>query len=121
MLQRMYTRWAERHGMKVELVDQHSGEQAGIKSATMLIKGENAYGYAKTESGVHRLVRISPYDSAARAAHQLRQRLGLSGDRREYRQSRSTRASCASTPIAHRARAGNTSTRPIRRCASRTS
>jgi len=66
MLQRMYTRWAERHGMKVELIDYHAGEQAGIKSATLLIKGENAYGYAKTESGVHRLVRISPYDSAAR-------------------------------------------------------
>ncbi len=66
MLQRMYTRWAERHGMKVELVDYHSGEQAGIKSATLLLKGENAYGYAKTESGVHRLVRISPYDSSAR-------------------------------------------------------
>ncbi len=66
MLQRMYTRWAERHGMKVELVDYHAGEQAGIKSATLLLKGENAYGYAKTESGVHRLVRISPYDSAAR-------------------------------------------------------
>jgi peptide chain release factor 2 len=66
MLQRMYSRWAERHGMKVELVDYHAGEQAGIKSATLLLKGENAYGYAKTESGVHRLVRISPYDSAAR-------------------------------------------------------
>ena len=66
MLQRMYTRWAERHGMKVELVDYHAGEQAGIKSATLLFKGENAYGYAKTESGVHRLVRISPYDSSAR-------------------------------------------------------
>ncbi len=66
MLQRMYTRWAERRKMKVELVDYHSGEQAGIKSATLLIKGENAYGYAKTESGVHRLVRISPYDSNAR-------------------------------------------------------
>ncbi len=66
MLSRMYTRWAERRGMKVELIDQHSGEQAGIKSATLLLKGENAYGYAKTESGVHRLVRISPYDSAAR-------------------------------------------------------
>ncbi len=66
MLQRMYSRWAERHGMKVELVDFHAGEQAGIKSATLLVKGENAYGYAKTESGVHRLVRISPYDSAAR-------------------------------------------------------
>jgi peptide chain release factor 2 len=66
MLQRMYTRWAERRGLKVELVDFHAGEQAGIKSATLLIKGENAYGYAKTESGVHRLVRISPYDSSAR-------------------------------------------------------
>lgn len=66
MLQRMYTRWAERRGMKVELIDHHAGEQAGIKSATLLIKGENAYGYAKTESGVHRLVRISPYDSSAR-------------------------------------------------------
>jgi peptide chain release factor 2 len=66
MLQRMYTRWAERHGMKVELIDHHAGEQAGIKSATLLLKGENAYGYAKTESGVHRLVRISPYDSSAR-------------------------------------------------------
>jgi len=66
MLQRMYTRWAERKGYKVELVDYHAGEQAGIKSATLLIKGENAYGYAKTESGVHRLVRISPYDSSAR-------------------------------------------------------
>ena len=66
MLSRMYQRWAERHGMKVELMDSHAGEQAGIKSATLLVKGENAYGYAKTESGVHRLVRISPYDSSAR-------------------------------------------------------
>jgi peptide chain release factor 2 len=66
MLQRMYTRWAERRGMKVEIIDYHAGEQAGIKSATLLVKGENAYGYAKTESGVHRLVRISPYDSNAR-------------------------------------------------------
>ncbi len=66
MLQRMYSRWGERHGMKIELIDHHSGEQAGIKSATILIKGENAYGNLKTESGVHRLVRISPYDSSAR-------------------------------------------------------
>src|SRR5690606_32113942 len=66
MLQRMYMRWAEKRGMKVELVEYQAGEQAGIKSATMLVKGENAYGYAKTESGVHRLVRISPYDSSAR-------------------------------------------------------
>jgi peptide chain release factor 2 len=66
MLQRMYSRWGERHGMKVELVDFHAGEQAGIKSATLLIKGENAYGNLKVEGGVHRLVRISPYDSSAR-------------------------------------------------------
>jgi len=66
MLQRMYQRWAERHGYKVELIDYHAGEQAGIKSATLLLKGANAYGWSKTESGVHRLVRISPYDSAAR-------------------------------------------------------
>ena len=63
MLGRMYTRWAERHRMKVETVDYHGGEQAGIKSVTYLLKGENAYGYAKTESGVHRLVRISPFGS----------------------------------------------------------
>jgi peptide chain release factor 2 len=66
MLLRMYTRWAERKGYKVEVVEYQAGEQAGIKSATLQIKGENAYGYAKTESGVHRLVRISPYDSSAR-------------------------------------------------------
>lgn len=66
MLSRMYRRWAERRGYKVELVDYQAGDQAGIKSATFLFKGENAYGYAKTESGVHRLVRISPYDSSAR-------------------------------------------------------
>ncbi|MGY6551972.1 MAG: peptide chain release factor 2 [Erythrobacter sp.] len=66
MLLRMYARWAERRGFKVETVEYQSGDQAGIKSATLLLKGENAYGYAKTESGVHRLVRISPYDSSAR-------------------------------------------------------
>ena len=66
MLFRMYARWAERRGFKVETVEYQAGEQAGIKSATLLLKGENAYGYGKTESGVHRLVRISPYDSAAK-------------------------------------------------------
>ncbi|WP_299864076.1 peptide chain release factor 2 [uncultured Hoeflea sp.] len=66
MLLRMYTRWAERRGMKVELLEIHDGEEAGIKSATLLVKGHNAYGWLKTESGVHRLVRISPYDSQAR-------------------------------------------------------
>jgi len=66
MLLRMYSRWAEKRGYKVDVIEYQSGEQAGIKSATILCKGENAYGYAKTESGVHRLVRISPYDSSAR-------------------------------------------------------
>ncbi|KAA9361410.1 MULTISPECIES: peptide chain release factor 2 [Ochrobactrum] len=66
MLLRMYTRWAERSGRKVEVMEVHYGEEAGIKSASILIKGHNSYGMAKTESGVHRLVRISPYDSNAR-------------------------------------------------------
>jgi peptide chain release factor 2 len=66
MLQRMYMRWGERHGFKVEVMDVTDGEEAGIKGATVLIKGHNAYGWLKTESGVHRLVRISPYDSNAR-------------------------------------------------------
>jgi peptide chain release factor 2 len=66
MLLRMYTRWAERRKFKVETLELHDGEEAGIKSATVKITGHNAYGWLKTESGVHRLVRISPYDSAAR-------------------------------------------------------
>ena len=66
MLVRMYRRWAERRGYKVELIEESAGEQAGIKSATLLIKGHNAYGWLKTESGVHRLVRISPFDANAR-------------------------------------------------------
>src|SRR5690606_16626568 len=66
MLLRMYTRWAERRGMKVEVLEMHDGEEAGIKSATILVKGDSAYGWLKTESGVHRLVRISPFDSNAR-------------------------------------------------------
>jgi peptide chain release factor 2 len=66
MLSRMYTRWAEQRGYRVSLVEASAGEEAGLKSATLLVKGENAYGWLKTESGVHRLVRISPYDSNAR-------------------------------------------------------
>ena len=66
MLARMYVRWAEKHGFKVELLDESPGEEAGIKSATYKVSGHNAYGWLKSESGVHRLVRISPYDSAAR-------------------------------------------------------
>jgi peptide chain release factor 2 len=66
MLFRMYTRWAERRGYKLQLIEENEGEGAGIKSATLLVKGENAYGWLKTEAGVHRLVRISPFDSNAR-------------------------------------------------------
>ena len=66
MLFRMYTRWAERHGYKLQLIEESEGEGAGLKSATLLVKGENAYGWLKTEAGVHRLVRISPFDSNAR-------------------------------------------------------
>ena len=66
MLFRMYTRWAERHGYKLQLIEESEGEGAGIKSATLLVKGENAYGWLKTEAGVHRLVRISPFDANAR-------------------------------------------------------
>ena len=66
MLARMYTRWAEQRGYKVQLMEQSEGEQAGIKSATFQVTGPNAYGWLKTEGGVHRLVRISPFDAAAR-------------------------------------------------------
>jgi peptide chain release factor 2 len=66
MLLRMYTRWAESHGYKLQLIEESEGEAAGIKSTTLQVKGENAYGWLKTEAGVHRLVRISPFDSAAR-------------------------------------------------------
>ncbi len=66
MLLRMYTRWAERRGFKVETLDYLPGDEAGIKSVTLLIKGHNAYGYIKAEKGVHRLVRISPFDSSGR-------------------------------------------------------
>jgi len=66
MLFRMYTRWAERHGYKLQLIEESAGEGAGIKSATLLVKGENAYGWLKSEAGVHRLERISPFDANAR-------------------------------------------------------
>ena len=66
MLMRMYMRWAERSAYKCEILEMHDGEEAGIKSVTLLVKGASAYGWLKTESGVHRLVRISPFDSQAR-------------------------------------------------------
>ncbi len=66
MLTRMYIRWAEQRGYKVDVIEEHAGEEAGLKSATLQISGENAYGWLRTESGVHRLVRISPFDANAR-------------------------------------------------------
>lgn len=66
MLLRMYSRWAEKHKFKVELVDQIAGEEAGIKSVTLKIQGKNAYGYCKSENGVHRLVRLSPFNAAGK-------------------------------------------------------
>lgn len=66
MLVRMYTRWSERHGFNVKVLDFLDGDEAGLKSATMLVEGENAYGYLKSESGVHRLVRVSPFDASGR-------------------------------------------------------
>ena len=66
MLYRMYTRWGERHGYNVKLIDWLDGEEAGLKAATIMIEGENAYGYLKSENGVHRLVRVSPFDASGR-------------------------------------------------------
>jgi peptide chain release factor 2 len=66
MLMRMYARWAEHHGYKVEFIEESPGEEAGLKSITFKVKGENAYGWLRTESGVHRLVRISPFDASSR-------------------------------------------------------
>jgi peptide chain release factor 2 len=66
MLLRMYVRWAERHGFKVQILDRQDGDEAGIKSATLRVQGANAYGYLRVERGVHRLVRISPFDAQAR-------------------------------------------------------
>ncbi len=101
MLLRMYSRWAEKKGYKIEFLEESEGEEAGIKSATIQVKGENAYGWLKTETGVHRLVRISPFDSNATRS----------------RSTFPTRTS-ASTSIAHRGPAASTSTRPNRRCVS---
>ena len=81
MLLRMYVRWAERKGVKTELTDSLPGEEAGLKSATFTVAGDNAYGLMRSEIGVHRLVRISPFDSAARAAYFVCIGVRLPGDR----------------------------------------
>jgi peptide chain release factor 2 len=79
MLLRMYVRWAEAHGYKTEWLEESGGEEAGLKSATVRINGPDAYGWLKTESGVHRLVRISPFDSNARRGRPARQQDGQRG------------------------------------------
>ncbi len=81
MLLRMYTRWAEKHGFKLEYLEESQGEEAGIKSATIQISGHNAYGWLKTEAGVHRLVRISPFRLQCAPAHVVLECPDLSGDR----------------------------------------
>ena len=117
MLLRMYMRWAEQHGYKVEWLEESAGEDAGIKSATVRVTGENAYGWLKTESGVHRLVRISPFDCQCPAPHQLRLGLGLSGGRRQDRGRGPRQVSARRYLSARRAPAASTSTRPTAPCA----
>ena len=114
MLLRMYLRWAERHRYKTEIVDQQEGEQAGLKSATVEIDGRAAYGWMRAERGVHRLVRISPFDSQKRRQTTFALVEVLPGGRRRHRD----RAQLGRDPGRHlprpRAPAASTSTRPTR-------
>ena len=121
MLLRMYLRWAERRGFEVEMKEASPGEEAGLKSATFIARGENAYGLFAAERGVHRLVRISPVRLLLAPPHQLRPGRRRPAGRRGTSRSRSTTPTCASTPTAPPAPAASTSTRPTRRCASPTS
>ena len=120
MLLRQYLKYAERKGFKAELLEESEGDVAGIKSASIKIEGDYAYGTLRTETGVHRLVRKSPFDSSGGRHTSLRQRVRLPGSRRLDRESTSTRPTCASTPTARPAPAASTSTRPTPRCASPT-
>ena len=120
ILLRMYLRWAERRGFDVEMAEASPGEEAGLKSATFIARGENAYGLFAAERGVHRLVRISPFDSSGRRHTSFAQvDVGplVEGERRHRDRRRPT---CGSTPTAPPGPAASTSTRPTRRCGSPT-
>ena len=121
ILLRMYLRWAERRGFDVEMAEASAGEEAGLKSATFIARGENAYGLFAAERGVHRLVRISPFDSSGAPPHQLRPGRRRPAGRGRTSRSTSTTPTCGSTPTAPPAPAASTSTRPTRRCGSPTS
>ena len=120
MLLRMEMRWAERRGMKVELKEASAGEEAGIKSASFIARGDNAYGLFSAEKGVHRLVRISPFDAQSRRHTALRGRGGGAARRGRRSTSRSSPTTSRSTPTAPPAPAASTSTRPTPPCASPT-
>ena len=115
MLLRMYLRWAEARGLKAQILEATPGEEAGLKSATFTLTGENAYGIMQAEKGVHRLVRLSPFDSAHRR-HTSFAQVEVRRSSTTTSTSRSTRPTSASTPTAPRAPAASTSTRPTRPC-----
>ena len=121
ILLRMYLRWAERRGFEVEMKEASAGEEAGLKSATFIARGENAYGLFAAERGVHRLVRISPFDSSARRHTSFAQVDVGPARRRGSRGRDRRRPTCGSTPTGPPAPADSTSTRPTRRSASPTS
>ena len=116
MLYRMYTRWAEKKGFSVEVLDYLDGEEAGIKSVTFQVNGENAYGYLKSEKGVHRLVRISPYNSQGKRQTSF---VSLDVMPKKIWISRSTRRICALIPTEAAVQAVSISTRPLLRSVSR--
>ena len=110
MLLRMYMRWAERRGFAVEVDEVSEGTEAGILSAEFIVRGRYAYGLLQAERGMHRLVRICPFDAQARRQTTFAAVEVYPGARGHRRRSRSTRRTCASTPTGRRARAASTST-----------